>query len=159
MPPPLLLGGPDETRRLGADLAAVCRPGDLVVLDGPLGAGKTVFVQGLAAGLGVRDPVTSPTFVIARVYASGRIPFVHVDAYRLSGIVEIDDLDLDVSTEESLTVVEWGSGLVESLADAHLRVELRRLPGGADGSDEDERQARLVPSGGDWAERIQPLQG
>jgi len=157
MPPPLLLRGPDETRRLGADLAAVCRPGDLVVLDGPLGAGKTVFVQGLAAGLGVRDPVTSPTFVIARVYASGRIPFVHVDAYRLSGIVEIDDLDLDVSTEDSLTVVEWGSGLVESLADAHLRVELRRLPAGADGRNEDERQARLVPSGGDWAERIQPL--
>jgi len=152
MPPVLRLAEPEDTRRLGAALAAVFRPGDLVVLDGPLGAGKTVFVQGLAAGLGVRDRVTSPTFVIARVYSGGRIPLVHVDAYRLSGIDEIDDLDLDASAQDSVTVVEWGSGLVEALADAHLRVELQRSAGAT--ADEDERQARLVPSGGEWAERI-----
>lgn len=154
----LRLASPDDTRRLGTAVAAVCRAGDLIVLDGPLGAGKTVLVQGLAAGLGVRAPVTSPTFVIARVHRDGWLPLVHVDAYRLSSIDEIDDLDLDASAQESVTVVEWGSGLVESLADAHLRIELSR-PRGEGAADEDERTTRLVPVGGDWVERVRLVGG
>jgi tRNA threonylcarbamoyladenosine biosynthesis protein TsaE len=139
-----------EMRALGARLASLARPGDLIVLCGPLGAGKTVLVQGIGAGLGVGTPVTSPTFVIARVHRDGRIPLVHVDAYRISSVGEVDDLDLDATLLDSLTVVEWGEGLVEGLADAHLRVEIDRP---ADG---EERPVRLVPVGGDWAERLAP---
>ncbi|MGY1602698.1 tRNA (adenosine(37)-N6)-threonylcarbamoyltransferase complex ATPase subunit type 1 TsaE [Geodermatophilus sp. SYSU D00815] len=138
---------PDDTRALGAELAGVLRPGDLVVLVGPLGAGKTAFTQGIGEGLGVREPVTSPTFVIARVHTGGRLPLVHVDAYRLGGVADVDDLDLDASTEESVTVVEWGQGLVEQLADEHLEVRLERR-------DDDVRTAVLVPHGAGWADRL-----
>src|ERR1700704_5729814 len=102
-------------RALGRRLAAVLRPGDLVILAGPLGAGKTTLVQGIGTGLGVRGPVTSPTFVIARVHPSlvGGPSLVHVDAYRLGDALEVDDLDLDASLAESVTVVEWGEGKVE----------------------------------------------
>src|ERR1700712_1108972 len=127
----LTVATPEAMRELGSALAAVALPGDLVVLAGPLGAGKTVLVQGMGAALGVGVPVTSPTFVIARVHRDGRLPLVHADAYRLSSVVEVDDLDLDASLDESLTVVEWGEGLVEGLADAYLRVEIE-LPEGDD---------------------------
>ncbi len=108
----------DDMRALGRRLAAVLLPGDLVVLSGDLGAGKTTLVQGIGAGLGVRGPVTSPTFVIARVHPSltGGPALVHADAYRLASPAEVDDLDLDASLETSVTVVEWGGGLVEGLA-------------------------------------------
>ena len=137
----------DDTRALGAALAAVVRPGDLLVLTGPLGAGKTALTQGLGAALGVGEPVTSPTFVIARVHRGGRLPLVHVDAYRLGGVADVDDLDLDASTEESVTVVEWGAGLVERLTDEHLEVRLDRR-------DDDVRTAVLVPSGTGWEARL-----
>ncbi len=119
----------DDTRALAARVAARLRPGDLLVLTGGLGAGKTTFTQGLGAALGVRGPVTSPTFVIARVHPSlvGGAPLVHVDAYRLDaehGALELDDLDLDASLAESVTVVEWGAGLAERLAPDRLEVEL-----------------------------------
>ncbi|MGY1784118.1 tRNA (adenosine(37)-N6)-threonylcarbamoyltransferase complex ATPase subunit type 1 TsaE [Geodermatophilus sp. SYSU D00698] len=138
---------PEDTRALGAELAAVVRPGDLVVLTGPLGAGKTALTQGLGAALGVAEPVTSPTFVIARVHRGGRLPLVHVDAYRLGSVADVDDLDLDASTEESVTVVEWGAGLVERLADEHLEVRLDRR-------DDDVRTAVLVPHGPGWEARL-----
>jgi tRNA threonylcarbamoyladenosine biosynthesis protein TsaE len=137
----------EDTRALGAELAARLRPGDLVVLVGPLGAGKTALTQGIGAGLGVREPVTSPTFVIARVHRGGRLPLVHVDAYRLGGAADVDDLDLDASAEESVTVVEWGQGLVEQLADEHLEVRLDRR-------DDDVRTAELVPHGVGWRQRL-----
>jgi tRNA threonylcarbamoyladenosine biosynthesis protein TsaE len=137
----------DDTRALGAALAAVVRPGDLLVLTGPLGAGKTALTQGLGAALGVGEPVTSPTFVIARVHRGGRLPLVHVDAYRLGGVADVDDLDLDASTDESVTVVEWGAGLVERLTDEHLEVRLDRR-------DDDVRTAVLVPSGAGWEARL-----
>ena len=137
----------DDTRALGVELAGLLRPGDLVVLVGPLGAGKTALTQGIGAGLGVREPVTSPTFVIARVHRDGRLPLVHVDAYRLGDAADVDDLDLDASAEESVTVVEWGQGLVEQLADEHLEVRLVRR-------DDDVRTAELVPHGAGWAERL-----
>ena len=137
----------DDTRRLGRDLAGLLRAGDLVVLVGPLGAGKTAFTQGIGDGLGVPEPVTSPTFVIARVHTGGRVPLVHADAYRLGSVADVDDLDLDASADESVTVVEWGQGLVEQLAEEHLEVRLDRR-------EDDVRVACLVPHGAGWEERL-----
>ena len=115
-----------DTRRLAARLARRLRAGDLLVLTGGLGAGKTTFTQGLGEALGVAGPVTSPTFVIARVHRSlvGGPDLVHVDAYRLGGVAELDDLDLDSALEDSVTVVEWGSGLAERLSGDRLELEL-----------------------------------
>ena len=141
----------EDTRALGRALAGLLVAGDLVVLTGPLGAGKTVLVQGLGAGLGISTPVTSPTFVIARVHRGGRLPLVHADAYRLGSVAEVDDLDLDADTAESVTVVEWGAGLVEGLADAHLQVRLDRAGTG------ETRTAELVPLGGTLAARLTRL--
>ena len=137
----------DDSRALGTELADLLRAGDLVVLVGPLGAGKTALTQGIGQGLGVREPVTSPTFVIARVHTGGRLPLVHVDAYRLGSVADVDDLDLDASTDESVTVVEWGQGLVEQFADEHLEVQLER-------EDDDVRTAVLVPHGPSWQQRL-----
>ena len=136
-----------DTHALGVALADLFRPGDLVVLVGPLGAGKTALTQGIGAGLGVREPVTSPTFVIARVHRGGRLPLVHVDAYRLGSVADVDDLDLDASAADAVTVVEWGQGLVEQLADGHLEVRLDRR-------DDEVRTAELIPHGPDWIERM-----
>jgi len=133
----------EAMRELGRRIGDRSRAGDLVVLTGLLGAGKTVVAQGIGAGLGVAGPVTSPTFVIARVHRDGRLPFVHVDAYRLGGIDEVDDLDLDTELAESVTAVEWGGGLVERLSDAHLRVDLDRR-------DDDVRDVVLTATGERW---------
>jgi tRNA threonylcarbamoyladenosine biosynthesis protein TsaE len=151
--PVVSLPTPADTHSLGRRLASLLRPGDLLVLAGPLGAGKTALAQGIGAGLAVPGRVVSPTFVIARVHRGGRIPLVHVDAYRLQSLAEVDDLDLDVDLADSVTVVEWGAGLVEQLAEAMLRIEIDRLP------DSDERAARLVAEGGDWADRLARLEG
>jgi tRNA threonylcarbamoyladenosine biosynthesis protein TsaE len=128
----LVLPDPADTEALGERLAAALGPGDLVVLSGPLGAGKTVLVRGIARGLGVAGPVTSPTFVIAREHRplpGGRgVPLVHVDAYRLGGAAELDDLDLDTDLAEAVVAVEWGEGVAERLAPRHLLVRLQRHP-------------------------------
>ena len=142
-----LLPAPEDTHALGRALAQVMRAGDLVVLVGPLGAGKTALTQGIGAGLGVREPVTSPTFVISRVHRDGRVPLVHVDAYRLGSVADVDDLDLDVTVADSVTVVEWGQGLVERLTDEHLEVRLERR-------DDEVRTAVLVPHGPSWEARL-----
>lgn len=127
----------DAMHALGRRLAGLLRAGDLVVLTGDLGSGKTTLTQGLGEGLGVRGPVTSPTFVIARVHPSevGGPPLVHVDAYRLGSIAEVDDLDLDASLEECVTVVEWGQGLVDELAPDRLEVSIVRPRGAAPAGD------------------------
>lgn len=139
----------EDTRAWGELLGAVLRAGDLVVLTGDLGAGKTTLTQGIAEGLGVRGPVTSPTFVIARVHPSlvGGPALVHVDAYRLGGLAELDDLDLDTSLEDSVTIVEWGHGLAEGLSEDRLEITLRG---------DDERLATISAWGPRWdGERAQ----
>jgi tRNA threonylcarbamoyladenosine biosynthesis protein TsaE len=154
---------PAAMQDLGRGLAALLRPGDLVLLSGELGAGKTTLTRGLGEGLGVRGAVTSPTFVIARVHPSltGGPALVHVDAYRLGGgLDQMEDLDLDVSLSDSVVVVEWGEGKVEELSDSRLEVRIARTLGGdglllgPDGSvDEgaDERRVTLTGLGGRWA--------
>jgi tRNA threonylcarbamoyladenosine biosynthesis protein TsaE len=111
---------------LGARLADLLRPGDLIIASGDLGAGKTTLAQGIGRGLGSAGPIISPTFVLSRVHASatGRPTLVHVDAYRLSSPVELDDLDLEATAAESVTVVEWGQGIAEGLAPDRLEVDL-----------------------------------
>jgi tRNA threonylcarbamoyladenosine biosynthesis protein TsaE len=141
-----------DTHEFGARLAGILRAGDLVVLTGPLGAGKTALVQGIGRGLGVAGHVVSPTFVIARVHR-GPVPLVHVDAYRLHDLAEVDDLDLDVELADAVTVVEWGAGLVEQLSDARLEIALGRT------ADDERRTATLTPHGGDWAARLAELAG
>ncbi|HTX28604.1 MAG TPA: tRNA (adenosine(37)-N6)-threonylcarbamoyltransferase complex ATPase subunit type 1 TsaE [Streptosporangiaceae bacterium] len=134
-------------RDLGRSLAAVLRAGDLVILTGPLGAGKTTLVAGIGEGLGVRGPVTSPTFVIARVHppASGSGPsLVHADAYRLGSVAEVDDLDLDADLGSSVTVVEWGEGLAEGLAEDRLEISIQPVPDG------DTRMVRIIGHGARW---------
>jgi tRNA threonylcarbamoyladenosine biosynthesis protein TsaE len=145
------LATPADTHEFGRRLASVLRAGDLVILTGPLGAGKTALTQGIGAGLGVSGRVVSPTFVIARVHKGGRLPLVHVDAYRLSSLDEVDDMDLDVAVGESVTVVEWGAGLVEQLSESRLEVRLDRR------ADSEVRSAELIGVGSDWAERIGQL--
>ena len=112
----------DSMHALGSSIAGVLRAGDVVVLSGPLGAGKTTLTQGIGRGLNVRGDITSPTFVIARVHPStiNGPALVHVDAYRLGSFIEVDDLDLDASLDESVTVVEWGEGKVEGLSLIHI---------------------------------------
>jgi tRNA threonylcarbamoyladenosine biosynthesis protein TsaE len=120
-----------EMHTLGLELAAILRPGDLVVLSGPLGAGKTTLTRGIGDGLQVRGPVTSPTFVLARTHPSlvGGAPLVHVDAYRLGSALELDDLDIDFA--RSIVVVEWGSGMLEGVAESWLEVDIVRPTGAA----------------------------
>ncbi|MFG2944894.1 tRNA (adenosine(37)-N6)-threonylcarbamoyltransferase complex ATPase subunit type 1 TsaE [Streptomyces adustus] len=128
----LTVTSPDQMRELGRRLAKLLRAGDLVMLSGELGAGKTTLTRGLGEGLGVRGAVTSPTFVIARVHPplGDGAPLVHVDAYRLGGgLDEMEDLDLDVSLPESVIVVEWGEGKVEELTDERLQVRIHRAVG------------------------------
>ncbi len=150
---------PDDMEDLGRRLAAVLRPGDLILLTGRLGAGKTTLTRGIGEGLGVRGPVTSPTFVLARTHPStaGGPPLVHVDAYRLGSAVELDDLDIDFA--RSVVVMEWGAGLVEGLADSWLDIRIER-PEGAhaetplseEGDDLVEQRTVLIAAVGErWA--------
>jgi len=142
---PLPLPDASATRALGARIGGLLRAGDLVVLTGGLGAGKTTLTQGLGEALGVRGPITSPTFVIARVHPSlvGGPPLVHVDAYRVGSALELDDLDLDADLAESVVVVEWGAGLVEALSGDRLELLL-------EDSGEGPRTAVLVGVGPRW---------
>ncbi|WEO76716.1 tRNA (adenosine(37)-N6)-threonylcarbamoyltransferase complex ATPase subunit type 1 TsaE [Cryobacterium sp. SO2] len=148
-----IIPDPESMHAFGQELAGLLRAGDLMVLTGPLGAGKTTFTRGLGEGLRVRGAVTSPTFVLARTHPStvGGPPLVHVDAYRLSSALELDDLDIDFA--RSIVVVEWGRGLLEGITESWLDVEIERplgsseaQPGaGEDGTDADESVALDLP--------------
>lgn len=143
---------PEETMDFGRALGRVLRAGDLVLLAGPLGAGKTTLTRGIADGLGVGGRVSSPTFVLARVHPAGAagVPLVHVDAYRLGGdLSQLDDLDLDTDLERSAIVVEWGEGSAERLSDDYLVVRLDRR-------EDDVREITLEPHG-TWADRVPEL--
>ena len=137
--------GADDMRELGERVGHSLSAGDLVVLTGELGAGKTTFTQGLGEGLHVRGSVTSPTFVIARVHPSlvAGPDLVHVDAYRLGGLAELDDLDLDTSLESAVTVVEWGAGLAEALADSRLEILIERALGAGASDEADPRRVSM----------------
>jgi tRNA threonylcarbamoyladenosine biosynthesis protein TsaE len=136
-----------DTEAYGRRLGARLRAGDLVLLAGPLGAGKTALVRGIAEGMGVLGRVQSPTFVIAREHRPGRgaVALVHVDAYRLGGRLDLDTLDLDSDLTDAAVVVEWGAGLAEQLADDHLLIELDRRP-------DDIRVATARARGARWTE-------
>ncbi|MGO4600980.1 tRNA (adenosine(37)-N6)-threonylcarbamoyltransferase complex ATPase subunit type 1 TsaE [Terrabacter sp. 2YAF2] len=133
----------DDTKAFGRRLGALLCGGDVLVLTGDLGAGKTTLTQGVAEGLGVRGPITSPTFVIARVHPSlvGGPALVHVDAYRLGSAIELDDLDLDADLDASVTIVEWGAGLAEQLSETRLELTI---------TGDDVRTAHLVGVGDRW---------
>jgi tRNA threonylcarbamoyladenosine biosynthesis protein TsaE len=145
----------DAMRALGREIGRHLSAGDLVVLTGPLGAGKTTLTTGIGEALGVRGPITSPTFVLARTHPSevAGPPLVHVDAYRLSSSTEFDDLDLDL--DGSVVVVEWGSSLLEGVAESQLEVLLERPPQPA-GDDpaieaDEPRTVTLLGTGTRWA--------
>jgi len=145
LPVTRVLPTPESTRSYGAWLATMLSAGDVVLLTGDLGAGKTTLTQGIGEGLGVRGLVTSPTFVIARVHPpTGDGPaLVHVDAYRLGDSLELDDLDLDTDVDTAVTVVEWGEGKAEGLAESRLQLDLAR-------ADDDTRTLTLTPVGPRW---------
>jgi tRNA threonylcarbamoyladenosine biosynthesis protein TsaE len=145
LPISVVLPTAENTCTLGERIGGLLRAGDLVIMTGDLGAGKTTLAQGLGATLGVRGPVTSPTFVIARVHPSlsDGPPLVHVDAYRLGDAAELDDLDLDTDLEDAVTVVEWGSGLAEALSNDRLELRLVRAL-------DDVRTLTVTPVGARW---------
>lgn len=151
----------EQMRTLGERLAAALRPGDVVIATGDLGAGKTTLTQGIGTGLGTTGRVISPTFVLSRIHPSttGRPRLVHVDAYRLSGPAELDDLDLDATVADSVTVVEWGRGVAEDLAADRLEVEIFRSPTTADGAPDSERVVTLRTVGPRWAAGLDPVLG
>lgn len=137
-------------RDLGERFAELLRAGDLVLLSGPLGAGKTTLTQGIGRGLGVDRQVASPTFVLARVHRSltDGPALVHVDAYRLGGLAELDDLDLDTDASSAVTVVEWGGGIGEALSEDRLEIDIDRTTGLA--RDDETRSVRIRPVGNRW---------
>jgi len=143
---------PDETRTVGAGLAELLVPGDVISLTGDLGAGKTTFVQGAARGLGVGEPVVSPTFVLVREYR-GEVPVYHLDVYRLDRLQEVIDLGFeDLLDPSGVIFVEWGDAIDALLPDEHLRVELRT-------DDGDARRLSFSGRGVRWAGRWERLEG
>lgn len=137
-------------RAFGARLAELLRPGDLIVASGELGSGKTTLAQGMGAGLRVAGPITSPTFVLSRIHpgVDGGVQLVHVDAYRLGSAAELDDLDLDATLADSVTLVEWGTGLADQLAGDRLEIHIDR----SGDPDDETRTVRLTGIGPRWAE-------
>ena len=137
-----------DTQAVAAELAALARPGDLVLLAGDLGSGKTVFVQGFGAALGIEEPITSPTFILMRGYASGRVPMVHMDVYRLEHLQEALDLGLaEVLDEGSVALIEWGDVVAPVLPSDFLEVRLEQ------GETDDDRVLTVRTVGTAWAAR------
>ncbi|MGH2706603.1 MAG: tRNA (adenosine(37)-N6)-threonylcarbamoyltransferase complex ATPase subunit type 1 TsaE [Actinomycetota bacterium] len=143
---------PEETRRLGVALSPLLLPGDVIALAGDLGAGKTTFVQGLAAGLGVPERVTSPTFILMKEYLGGRYPLMHIDVYRLDTVQEVIDLGYDEFLDPShIVVVEWGDVVEPLLPKDHLLVDI------AVGDGDLLRRVTLSPRGSHWEDRMETV--
>lgn len=134
----------EEMEQLGSKLAGLLKPGDLVLLAGPLGAGKTTLTRGIGKGLKAEGTIQSPTFVLARTHRIPNGKLVHVDAYRLSSAVELDDLDIDF--ENSIVIVEWARDYLDGYSENFLTVEIDRT------SEDDERVVTLTPTGHRWKE-------
>lgn len=148
----LTVATPEQMNALGAFIAGQLGAGDIVALNGELGAGKTTLTRGLGEALGIRGSVTSPTFVLARTHPrlDGGAPLVHVDAYRLGDAAELDDLDIDF--EGSIVVVEWAAGMLDAVADAWLQVDIRRPVGGEETEEGVEpREVRITGHGDRWS--------
>lgn len=142
----------EETRRLAASITPILVPGDVIALAGELGGGKTTFVQGLGAGLGVPERVTSPTFILMKEYTGGRYPLMHIDVFRLKKMQEVIDLGYDEFLDPSYIVaVEWGDAVEPLLPREHLRVEFHL------GEEELQREVVITPRGLQWASRTQTL--
>jgi len=139
----------DDTLAFGRAIGGLLRPGDLVLLVGDLGAGKTTLTKGIAAGMGVTGTVTSPTFVLARVHRGPGPALIHVDAYRLGGSAELDDLDLDTDLSRAAVVIEWGEGIAAGLASDPLHIKLTRHP--------DDTRSVVVSAGPRWTDRLAAL--
>jgi tRNA threonylcarbamoyladenosine biosynthesis protein TsaE len=147
----------EETRIVGASLAPVLLPGDIISLSGDLGAGKTVFVQGLAAALGVHERVTSPTFTIVHEY-SGRYPILHLDVYRLNNFQEVLDLGFEEFLDpHSIVAIEWGEAISPLLPRRHLDIDMRRADGGAEDSEDEVRKILFKPHGPEWVRKVQAM--
>jgi tRNA threonylcarbamoyladenosine biosynthesis protein TsaE len=148
LPACVTVESPEAMADFAARVGALLTAGDLLILQGELGAGKTTFTQGLGAALGVRGPIASPTFVLSRIHPSlvNGPDLVHVDAYRLGSAAEVDDLDLDATTDRSVTVVEWGAGVAEQLSDDWLHIAIT-----AGSTGPDSRQVSVIPHGPRWA--------
>ena len=134
----------EEMEQLGSKLAGLLRPGDLVLLAGPLGAGKTTLTRGIGRGLSVQGTIQSPTFVLARTHKIPSGKLVHVDAYRLSSAMELDDLDIDF--ENSIVIVEWARDFLDGYSENFLTVEIDRT------NEDDSRLVTLTPTGNRWKE-------
>lgn len=145
----ILVETPEAMAALGATIARQLRAGDLVLLNGELGAGKTTLTRGIGEALGVRGAVTSPTFVLARTHPRDpEAPLVHVDAYRLGSAMELDDLDIDYAA--SIVVVEWGAGLLDGVAESWLTVDIARPHGGEAEAEVEPREVTLTGHGPRW---------
>jgi tRNA threonylcarbamoyladenosine biosynthesis protein TsaE len=152
---------PEATRQAAGAVASLLRPGDVVALSGDLGAGKTCFVQGAAAGLGVTDRVTSPTFVLVREYRRARVPIVHCDVYRLDRLRDVDDLGDEVMGPDVVTFLEWADAIAALLPEDRLEVELQLLEGSstsaAANTDADPLRRIVLRGTGAWRERWDEL--
>jgi tRNA threonylcarbamoyladenosine biosynthesis protein TsaE len=141
-----------ETQALATALAELARPGDLVLLSGDLGAGKTAFAQGFGRGLGIDEPITSPTFTLAREYQGTRLRLHHLDVYRMESMAEVFDVDLpDLLDDEAVVLIEWGEAIAASVPADYLEVTLRL------GDADDDRLLELRPVGPSWASRVKAV--
>jgi tRNA threonylcarbamoyladenosine biosynthesis protein TsaE len=152
-PVSLITHSVETTRALGGALAAILREGDLIILSGDLGAGKTALAQGIGAGLGVTEPMLSPTFTVVREYI-GRLPLQHLDVYRLGHLQEVLDLGIDEVLDIGVTIVEWGDAALDALGDERLEITISLLPAGADS----DRLLVFQTFGEAWSSRSEDLQ-
>ena len=136
---------PDETLALGRRFAALLTAGDVVLLGGRLGAGKTLFASGIAEGLGISESVTSPTFIISRIYRDGFLPLVHADVYRLGSMAEFDELELPDDALDGALVIEWGDTIADSVGEDHMAITIEIV--------DDELRSFVFRPSGSWTER------